>query len=195
VGSTSLLAVDSNNTAEKLNGATTVISGWAMLRFYLTVMMVPLGFGIAIFGGFYALNSFSESPIPDFYQRGLHADGKVTGIRSSRIAGSGGSYRYTADFEFYVDGHQYRGVFPTQFGHTEVGEILPVVYLPEDPSINMVSLAVTEEDLRRYESKKYEWLQMAAGLTGFLWAIFGLILIPMMWSDLRAWRKARRDKV
>ncbi|MBX9656684.1 DUF3592 domain-containing protein [bacterium] len=160
---------------------------------HITFLSVLLGIELLLFGGVWLLNRYYfVKPIAALQSRGVKAEGKVTSITSSRIRGGGGSYQYTAHFEFPIaSGGTQTGTFGAGPGHTQVGDAVPVIYLPDDPSQYIIAQEVTDEHFRGEDNEHHTGFQMAMILGGGLAVLMSLILLPSLWSDLREVRFAR----
>lgn len=162
-------------------------------QIHLFFIGMLLGFELVIFGGVWLLNRYYfVKPLAALQARGVKVEGKVTSITSTRIRGGGGSYQYTAHFEFpLATGGTGSGTFGAGPGHTQVGEAVPVIYLPDDPSKYLIAHEVTDESFRAEEKEHQVGYQIAMVLGGALAALLGLIWFPGFLSDLREVRFAR----
>lgn len=167
------------------------MASMARQPFFILLGVLTL-FVVGVIGGFTALGFNSQKPMAELQQRGVKAEGKVTNITSTRIRGGGGSYSYTAYFQFPVaSGGTATGTFGAGPGHTQVGDSVPVIYLPENPSIYVVAQEITADEISQNDKELTTAIQAGMVLCGLVCFCIMLAVLPGVWSDFRELRFAR----
>jgi hypothetical protein len=109
---------------------------------------------------------------------------------------SGGSYNTIVEYRFQTSsGASASGSFQSAPQRDEVGNIVPVIYLPDDPAVNIVGQEITPDDLRSHQRKESDWVWAGLILGGALTVLFALASLWSLLSALRDVRFARRGEV